>query len=224
MTDLAIALNTPDREKAIAWVKDLLPVHDLFKIGLPLYVQHGPEMVREIRNLGARVFLDLKLCDIPSVTAESASAAADLGPELLTVHAWGGPEMLAAAADAVGQRTRLLAVTVLTSVSADDLASLDLTPRMAAVQLAGWAHRSGAWGVVCSGQEVTQMKKMFRGIGLVVPGVRFPDEGTDDQERVETPGALAGVADYIVVGRPITGAPEPRKALARYLEALSGST
>ena len=218
--DLAIALNTSDMAKALAWAEELLPLHDLLKIGLPLFVKHGPDAVKELRGRGARIFLDLKLCDIPSVVAESAGAAADLGVELLTIHGWGGPEMIAGAKKAVGERTRLVVVTVLTSLGPDQMARLGTKPDTAATEMAGWASEAGAWGIVCSGLEARGIKKEFPGLGLVIPGIRLPGEETGDQARVATPEEVRDVADYVVVGRPITGSPDPGASLRKYLAAL----
>lgn len=218
--DLAIALNTSDMAKALAWAEELLPVHDLFKIGLPLFVRYGPDAIREFKARGARLFLDLKLCDIPSVVAESAGAAADLGVELLTIHGWGGPEMIAGAKKAAGEKTRLVVVTVLTSVSPEQLARLGTTPNKTAREMAGWASEAGAWGIVCSGLEARGIKEEFPGLGVVVPGIRLPGEDTGDQARVATPEEVRDVADYVVVGRPITGSPDPEASLRKYLAAL----
>ncbi len=218
--DLAIALNTSDMAKALAWAEELLSVHDLFKIGLPLFVRHGPDAVKEFRARGARVFLDLKLCDIPSVVAESAGAAADLGVELLTIHGWGGPDMIAEAKRAVGERTRLVVVTVLTSVSPEQMARLGTNPGLAAGEMAAWASEAGAWGIVCSGLEARGIKNAFPGLGIVIPGIRLPGEDTGDQARVAGPEEIRDVADYVVVGRPITHSPDPRDALRKYLSAL----
>lgn len=218
--DLAIALNTSDMAKALSWAEHLLPVHDLFKIGLPLFVRHGPDAIREFKARGARVFLDLKLCDIPSVVAESATAAADLGAELLTIHGWGGPEMIKEAKNAVGERTRLVVVTVLTSVSPDQLSRLGATPDAAAREMASWASEAGAWGVVCSGFEAEKIKREFSDLGIVVPGIRLLGEETGDQVRVASPEEIRGLADYVVVGRPITHSPDPEASLRKYLLAL----
>ena len=218
--DLAIALNTSDMAKALSWAEELLPIHDLFKIGLPLFVRHGPTAVREFRDRGARVFLDLKLCDIPSVVAESAGAAAELGAELLTIHGWGGPDMIAEAKRAVGERIRLVVVTVLTSISPEQIARLGTNPDLAAGEMAGWASEAGAWGIVCSGLEARGIKSAFPGLGVVIPGIRLPGEDAGDQARVATPDEIADVADYVVVGRPITHNPEPKNALRKYLSAL----
>jgi orotidine-5'-phosphate decarboxylase len=218
--DLAIALNTSDMAKALAWAEELLPVHDLFKIGLPLFVKHGPDAVKELRGRGARIFLDLKLCDIPSVVAETAGAAAELGVELLTIHGWGGPEMIAGAKGVVREKTRLVVVTVLTSVSQEQMARLGTTPEAVAREMAGWASEAGAWGIVCSGLEARGIKSEFPGLGMVVPGIRLPGEETGDQARVATPEEVRDVADYVVVGRPITGSPDPRASLRKYLAAL----
>ncbi|MEO0140492.1 MAG: orotidine-5'-phosphate decarboxylase [candidate division WOR-3 bacterium] len=218
--ELVIALNTSDMRKALGWVDELLPLHDLFKIGLPLFVRHGPDSVKRLKDKGARVFLDLKLCDIPSVVAESAGVAAELGVELLTVHGWGGPDMIAEAQRAVGGRTKLIVVTVLTSVSHAQLSRLGMKSDAAVRELASWAREAGAWGIVCSGLEAREIKREFPGLGTVIPGIRLAGEETGDQARVATPEEIRDVADYIVVGRPITNSPDPKASLGRYLLAL----
>jgi len=218
--DLAIALNTSDMAKALSWAEDLLPLHDLFKIGLPLFVRHGPSAVAEFKARGARVFLDLKLCDIPSVVAESAGAAAELGIELLTIHGWGGPDMIAEAQKAVGDKTRLVVVTVLTSVSKEQIARLGGTPEAVAREMSIWASEAGAWGIVCSGHEAGAIKRELPRLGTVIPGVRLPGEDAGDQARVASPEEARAFADYVVVGRPITHSPDPRASLRKYLAAL----
>jgi len=218
--ELAIALNTSDMAKALSWAEELLSLHDLFKIGLPLFVRHGPKAVEEFKARGARVFLDLKLCDIPSVVAESAGTAAELGVELLTIHGWGGPEMIAEAQRAAGGRTRIVVVTVLTSLSEEHIGRLGTRGEVAAREMARWASDAGAWGIVCSGQEAGAIKRDFPKLGTVIPGVRLPGEEHGDQARVVSPEEARAVADYVVVGRPITHSPDPRASLRKYLLAL----
>lgn len=223
--EVIVALDYADPEDALALV-DRLPVGAWYKVGLELFTRAGPALVRRLVDDGRRVFLDLKLHDIPNTVAGAARAAADLGVRLLTVHAAGGPDMLRAAAEAVRdsaapeERVRLLGITVLTSL---DDASLQYvmgrtaTVAEAAGRLAGLARETGIDGVVSSVAECGAIKLACGEDFLVVtPGIRLAGESVQDQRRVATPAAArAAGADYLVVGRSITRADDPAAALAR---------
>jgi orotidine-5'-phosphate decarboxylase len=206
----------------------------IYKVGLELYTRGGPDVVSELRDRGKRVFLDLKLHDIPNTVAETVRAAADMGVDFLTVHALGGRSMLEGAAKAAesarapGQNPiSLLGVTVLTSTSASEVESTwgrsILSLRDEVVRLGSLAATCGLQGVVASVVEVRALKRELGPDFLVVtPGIRFAGGESHDQARVATPGAAARAgADYLVIGRAVTAAPDPREAMERVLEELA---
>jgi len=227
---LAVALDLPTRGALLAAARALAPEAGVLKLGLEAFVSQGPELVKEIAASGARVFLDLKLHDIPNTVGRAAAAAVTTGASLVNCHAAGGPAMMtafgeearAAAAKAGLPRPALLAVTVLTSLDAEALARIGLvgTPREAALRLALLAREAGLDGVVCSPEEIEAIRAACGpGFLLVVPGVRPAGAATGDQKRVATPGdAIRAGADLLVVGRPILGAPD-RVAAARAIVA-----
>ncbi len=198
---------------------------DFYKVGLELFTAEGPAVVRELSGRGKRLFLDLKLHDIPNTVAGAARAAGRLGVELLTVHASGGSAMVKAAVDgareASGGHTRILAVTVLTSHSPERLPAnyrRDVSLSDLVLALAEDALAAGADGLVCSGEEVAALRARFGAAPLlVVPGTRPPGADTQDQARVVTPRAALGAgASWLVVGRAVTAAPDPRAAWADF--------
>jgi orotidine-5'-phosphate decarboxylase len=205
-----------------------------YKVGLELFTRAGPEVVTELRSRGKRVFLDLKLHDIPNTVAETVRAAAEMGVELLTVHALGGRTMLEAAAQAASSTHRvgqeplgLLGVTVLTSLSASEIESTwgrsILSLRDEVVRLGTISASCGLQGVVASVLEVRALKRELGSDFLVVtPGIRLAGGESHDQARVSTPAAAARAgADYLVVGRAVTAAPDPRGAMEMVLEELA---
>jgi orotidine-5'-phosphate decarboxylase len=215
---IAVALDAPDLETAARWAGLVTPHVSTVKIGLELYLRYGPEVVASIRGAsGVKIFLDLKLHDIPATVEGAARAVARLRPEILTVHAAGGPEMIRAAADAA-PATTIAAVTVLTSLGPADLDRIGtLGPVPDAVRrLAVLAVEAGARGLVCSPQEVAAVRaEVGPGILLITPGVRLAGSQAHDQARVATPEeALRDGADLLVIGRPITAAPDPGAAAA----------
>jgi len=220
-----VALDFPEASAALALAQRLDPAACALKVGKEMFVAAGPDPVRAMVARGFRVFLDLKFHDIPNTVAQACAAATRLGVWMLNVHASGGPAMLAAARDSVARtageagvpRPLLIAVTVLTSLSASDLASIgvDATPEQHVLRLARLAQSQGLDGVVCSALEAHALR---RAIGaefkLVTPGIRPAGAAVQDQARVMTPrDALAAGADYLVVGRPITAAADPVAAL-----------
>lgn len=220
---LAVALDTADWGRFRAWTELFGPRVGYLKVGLEAYVRFGPRAVEQARSSGARVFLDLKLHDIPNTVAGATAAARELGASLLTLHAGGGAAMLAAAAEAAQGEIRLLAVTVLTHLDPPALAELDLPGAIPARALA-WARlarAAGSAGVVCSAQELAALRpELPRPFLLVTPGIRPPEGEAGDQKRVATPeAALAAGSDLLVVGRPLTAAADPEAALAAFAAA-----
>lgn len=230
---LVVALDVSTLDEAAALVSRLRPVVGWFKVGLELYSAAGPAALRMVKERGGRVFADLKLHDIPSAVARAAAVLVRAGADMLTVHASGGRSMVAGAVasarEVAGQLGRespvVLAVTVLTSLGEADLAVLgmDRTPCSQVLLLARLAHEAGADGWVASPREAALLRREFGPHPLIVtPGIR-PAGGApgDDQVRVATPaGAVAAGADWLVVGRPITRTPDPRRAAEALLEEM----
>ena len=214
MTVPIVALDVARRESAVALLDLLGPGARWVKVGLQLFTAAGPEIVRDLKQQGLSVFLDLKLHDIPNTVAGAVHAAADIGADLLTVHASGGEAMLRAAADAAGRRgPRIFAVTVLTSLAAEP----DEIHRRCEAAL-----RAGIRGVVASVEDVEPLRRAFgRELAVLCPGIRLPGGDAHDQARIATPERAIEVgADFIVVGRAVTAAPDPRAALDQVLAAL----
>jgi len=223
---VAVALDTAERAVFRDWCERFGPRVGVLKVGLEAFVRWGPEAVVEARRHARRLFLDLKLHDIPNTVAGAVAAARDLGVDYLTVHAAGGPAMLSAAAAAAAGGPTLLAVTVLTHLDADQLAELDL-PGDAEQRVARWAHlarEAGCGGAVCSPREVASLRaREARPFELVTPGIRPVGVSAGDQRRVATPReALAAGADLLVVGRALTRAANTENALAALARELSG--
>ena len=222
---LIVALDLPDAKSALSLVDQLQGSVRWFKVGLELYIAEGNPLVRELQRRGYAIFLDLKLHDIPNTVASAVRAAGTLGVEMLTVHAAGGPAMLAAAVEAAaGTDLALLAVTVLTSM---DGAQLEATGVMTGApeqveKLAAMALASGVPGLVCSPAEVAALRERFGSKPvLVVPGIRPKGSEMGDQRRVATPAAaIADGSSYLVVGRPITRAADPGIAAREILAEM----
>ena len=220
MDQLLIALDVPTAAEALQLADTLRGAVGGFKIGNQLFTAEGPAIVRTLAARGDRVFLDLKFHDIPNTVAGACAAAAALGVWMIDVHALGGRTMMEAARAAltkVEKRPRIVAVTLLTSMGANDMAGVGLgdSPQAAVLKLARLAQASGLDGVVCSAQEAAALRRQCGNhFMLVTPGIRPADAGRDDQSRTAAPReAIAGGADYLVIGRPITRAPDPLAAL-----------
>jgi orotidine-5'-phosphate decarboxylase len=227
-------LDVASENDAKRCVELLADAVGMFKVGLELFIRCGPDIVRFIQSGGAAgVFLDLKLHDIPATVSRAMAGAADLGVRLATVHCGETPRMLEAAVAASAGRVGVLGVTVLTSVSAADLAAAGLREELAGDlkrlvrQRAQAAQRAGCAGVVCSGREAEMIKTEFgREFVTVTPGIRplWAAGGTDDQRRVATPAeAVRAGADYLVIGRPIRDAEDPRAAARRIAEEIASA-
>jgi len=222
---LVLALDVPTPEEARARVDLLAGSVGLFKVGSQLFTEAGPAFVRELRARNEGVFLDLKYHDIPNTVGHAVARAVDLGVSLLTVHALGGPAMLQAARKAAeGSATRVLAITILTSHAEDSLAALGLRGRLPenVERLARLARDAGAHGVVASPHEIALVREACGpGFLVVTPGIRPAGAAVGDQARAATPAwAVAQGADYIVVGRPILEAADPRAAARTIVESL----
>jgi len=215
---IAVALDAPSLDTAARWANLVTPHVSTVKIGLELYLRYGPEAVASVRGASnVAVFLDLKLNDIPATVAGAARSVARLRPELLTVHAVGGMAAVRAAVEAAPD-TKIVAVTVLTSLSDADLERLGVAGPVgdAVRRLAALAVEAGARGVVCSPREVAAVRtEVGPDITLITPGVRPAGSEANDQARIATPEeALRAGADLLVIGRPITGAADPGAAAA----------
>jgi orotidine-5'-phosphate decarboxylase len=223
-----VALDFPDAAGALALSRRLTPELCRLKVGKELFTAAGPAVVETLARSGFSVFLDLKFHDIPNTVAQACRSAAALGVWMLDVHALGGRPMLAAAREALGSapdRPRLVAVTILTSMAANDLLEVGIhdAPGAAASRLARLAQATGLDGVVCSALEASALRgQCGPDFLLIVPGIRPASEGvdkepqTDDQKRISSPrAALDAGASYLVIGRPITRAADPLAALHR---------
>jgi len=230
---LVLALDTDDRQEALALVSELKASVGMFKVGHQLFTAYGPDIVRTITGAGGKVFLDLKYHDIPNTVSKAAAEAVKLGVSMFNVHALGGLDMMRAAAESARETAGkqglpvplVLAVTVLTSM--DDTAirkelKINRSLRREVAHLARLAQRAGLHGVVASPQEISMLRRSIRGRFVVLtPGVRPAWADRDDQKRTMTPGeAVAAGADYIVVGRPVLKATDRKAAVAKLLAEI----
>jgi orotidine-5'-phosphate decarboxylase len=210
-----VALDTPDLERAKALAKRVQGHVGGIKLGLEFFMANGRHGVREMADIGLPIFLDLKFHDIPNTVAKAIQALGPLNPAILTVHAAGGRAMLEDAKAAAPTGTKVVAVTMLTSLDGDDMRSIGLSPdpHEQVVRLAELAKSAGVDGIVCSGEEVRAAHAAWRDGFFVVPGVRPAQGKVGDQKRVVTPRvALDGGASILVIGRPITQAEDPDEA------------
>ena len=228
MDQLLVALDVDTADEARALAARLRGVVGGFKVGSRLFTSHGPSIVEELVSHGDRVFLDLKFHDIPNTVAGAVRSAAALGVHMITIHAGGGPAMLSAARAAlagVASPPELLAVTVLTSMDAEQLAAVGVesAPMEQAQTLALAGRAAGLRGFVCSPREVAMLRALTGPEGvLVIPGIRPAGAETGDQRRIATPAdALRLGASYLVVGRPITQAPNPAAAAEAILQEMA---
>jgi orotidine-5'-phosphate decarboxylase len=221
LSPIFVAIDTPEMGRALTLATILAGTVGGIKLGLEFFAANGPAGVAEIGKLGLPIFLDLKLHDIPNTVAGAMRSFAALGPAIVTVHAAGGRAMLEAARAAAPQATRVVAVTVLTSLDSDDLGAIGVGGGAAAQvdRFAALAREAGCDGIVCSGEEVEAARRAWPGGLLVVPGVRPEIAGAADQKRVVTPrAAMDRGASVLVIGRPITLADDPAAA-ARAISA-----
>ena len=225
-----VALDYSTAAEALALARQLSPSLCRLKVGKELFTHCGPALVEDLQDLGFEVFLDLKFHDIPNTVAGAVRAAAELGVWMVNVHASGGRRMMEAAAEALqgfSSRPQLIAVTVLTSLSDDDLRELGYRESSGerVLALARLAAGSGLDGVVCSAMEAPDLRReRGQNFSLVTPGIRLAGDNPGDQRRVVTPAdAISLGSDYLVIGRSITGAREPLEALKRVHTELAGA-
>ena len=217
---IIVALDFPDRATALNLVEQLDPSRCRLKVGKEMFTRLGPDFVEGLAGKGFDVFLDLKFHDIPNTVAGACSAACDLGVWMMNVHASGGRRMMEAAREAIeksSQSPLLIAVTILTSLSEEDIKEVGYmgTPAENVMRLATLASQSGMDGVVCSPKEVTTLRESLgNDFALVTPGIRPAGSAADDQRRTLTPAeAIAAGSSYLVIGRPITQADKPMGVL-----------
>ena len=213
---LIVALDVPNAQAAGELVSSIGDAAGIYKVGLQLFTAEGPGLVRDLVSSGRQVFLDLKLHDIPTTVGRAVKSAASLGVSMLTVHAAGGSDMLRAAVEAAGQRSNILAVTVLTSFGDEDLREIGVPGPIPdqVLRLAFLAQKAGCAGVVTSARETALVRKSLgESFAIVNPAIRPAGIAQDDQERTATPAeAILAGATHIVVGRPITKAEDPARA------------
>lgn len=229
---IVIALDYAEPADAVRMASQLDPNRCRLKVGKELFTRGGPALVEQLHQRGFQVFLDLKFHDIPNTTAKAVAAAAELGVWMVNVHASGGRRMMEQARTELerypaDRRPLLIAVTVLTSMEADDLREigLEVSPQEQVMRLARLTQASGLDGVVCSAQEAKMLKQEL-GVGfkLVTPGIRPASTEAGDQRRILTPAeAIAAGSDYLVIGRPITQAADPLEALVRIEQEIAGA-
>jgi len=223
VSPIFVAVDTPDLDRALALAKAVRGHAGGLKLGLEFFAALGPAGVSRVAAEGLPIFLDLKLHDIPNTVAKAVEALAPLQPAILTVHATGGHEMLLAAKRAALPATKVVAVTLLTSLDAGDLSDLGMqrSPSDQVAHLAWMVRDSGVDGIVCSGAEVRQAKAAWPDGFFVVPGIRPVGADVADQKRVVTPSqALDDGASVLVIGRPITGAADPAAAIVDIAASL----
>lgn len=227
MKPIFVAVDTQDISRALEIAQAVRGHAGGVKLGLEFFAAQGPAGVRRVAELALPIFLDLKLHDIPNTVAKAVQSLAALEPAILTVHAAGGQAMLSAAKAAAPACTKVVAVTVLTSLDEADLActGVNSAPSDQVVRLAMLARDSGVDGIVCSGAEVAAARAEWPDGFFVVPGLRPAGTETADQKRVVTPAqALEGGASILVIGRPITGATSPSQAIRDIADTLNQQT
>jgi orotidine-5'-phosphate decarboxylase len=226
---ICVALDTPDFDRAVTLARALKDRAGYMKLGLEFFYANGAAGYEKVAREGLPIFLDLKLHDIPNTVAQGLTSLMRLDPKpaITNVHAQGGLDMLKAARDAVAGHSKLIAVTILTSLSNDDIWKTGLNPAQTtdqhALNLAKLTHEAGLDGIVCSPLDLARVRTALpRSFMTVVPGIRPANASTQDQKRIATPrAAIEAGADILVIGRAITGAADPVRSCADILESLS---
>lgn len=224
---IIVALDFSDSDRALQFCAKISPALCRVKVGKELFSVAGPQLVEKLMQRGFDVFLDLKFHDIPNTVAQACKAAAGMGVWMVNVHALGGRRMLSAAREAVpaGKKTRLIAVTLLTSMGPDDLQDIGLydQPEVVVTRLTQLTRDCGLDGVVCSAREAAGLRQMAgKDFCLVTPGIRLANAVQDDQSRIATPcQAIKDGADYLVIGRPVTQAVDPLKVLQQISDDIA---
>ncbi|MBO5751588.1 MAG: orotidine-5'-phosphate decarboxylase [Kiritimatiellae bacterium] len=228
MAELIVALDVNSRQEAVDKVVQIGDAVNFYKIGLELFTAEGPDVVKAVKDLGKRVFLDLKFHDIPRTVERSVRSGGKLGVDLMTIHSVGASAMIKAAAEAAAEfpGLNILAVTVLTSLDAGDLSDIGIAGRTPAEQveaMARFAVENGAHGLVCSPKEVGALSSSLRpGTLFVTPGVRPAGADVGDQKRIATPAdAVRDGATHLVVGRPVLAASDPAAAAREILSQMA---
>ncbi len=231
---IIVALDVASREEALPLIRQLEGI-EIFKVGLKLFTAEGPSLLKEVKILRKKIFLDLKLHDIPNTVAEAVRAAVRHGAHMLTLHSSGGREMMEKAVEAAAEEAEkegsdkplLLAVTILTSLKDDELQEIGMPADTfkQVLRLAKLAQEAGVDGVVCSPQEIEIIRKEIgKDLLVVVPGIRPSWAVAHDQKRIMTPSlAIQKGADYLVIGRPIIASPSPQEAFLKILDELRES-
>jgi orotidine-5'-phosphate decarboxylase len=224
MSPIFVAIDTPDLDRAERIARSVRGHAGGLKLGLEFFSAEGPAGIRRISEIGLPIFLDLKLHDIPNTVGKAVAALAPLEPAIITVHTAGGRAMMAAARAAAPPSTKVVAVTVLTSLDEGDLEAIGIkgSTEGQVARLAELARESGIDGIVCSGEEVRSARSAWPDGFFVVPGIRPVGADIADQKRVVTPRrALEDGASVLVIGRPITGADDPAQAIAEIASSLN---
>jgi orotidine-5'-phosphate decarboxylase len=221
-----VALDTPELERAVILAKALVKHVGMMKIGMEFFYAHGPKGYYAVAETGMPIFLDMKLHDIPNTVTQGLKSLMALKPAITNIHATGGLDMMKAARDAVRGDTKLIAVTILTSLSNENIWAAGFDERETdahTLNLARLSHEAGLDGVVCSPLDLTQIRSTLpRNLLTVVPGIRPADTASNDQKRIATPkAAIDAGADILVIGRAITGAADPAKAAQDILQSLA---
>ena len=232
MAEMIVALDVQTRQEAVERIRTIGDAVGFYKIGLELFTAEGPDVVKAVKDLGKKVFLDLKFHDIPRTVERSVRSGGRLGVDLMTIHASGGRAMIRAAAEAAAEfgagGPRIVAVTVLTSLDRSDLEDAGVVGRTPAEQvlaLARLATDSGAHGLVCSPMEVGSLSRTLKaGTIFVTPGVRPAGSAVGDQKRIATPAdAVRDGSTHLVVGRPVLAAPDPAAAARAILAEMASA-
>ena len=221
MSELILALDVPAPNQALLIAQKLYPDITWCKVGLELFIAGGPSILTDLHTLGYHIFLDLKFYDIPHTVARAVTQACALNVELLTVHCQGGRKMLQAAKEAAGDSVQLLGVTALTSFAPNEMPGISKEPKDFAKDLAILAYDVGLTGIVCAATDVAEIKKIAPSLKCLCPGIRPKNTATQDQARIATPyAAVQAGADWLVVGRPILEAQDPKAMVKSILAEM----